>query len=52
MLGGLYSDSGFAASDSVFAGWDFGSFDPLHKKATALVDFCFPEPFKLIRRIT
>jgi hypothetical protein len=47
MLGGLYSDSGFAASDSVFANWDFGSFDPLHKKATALVDFCFPEPSKL-----
>lgn len=48
MLGGLYSDSGFAATDSVFAHWNFGSFDPLHKKAAALVDFCFPAPSKLI----
>lgn len=48
MLSGLYSDAGFAASDSIFANWDFGQMDPLQKKATALVAFCYPEPSKLI----
>jgi len=48
MLRGLYSDSVLAASDSIFANWDFGPIDPLQKKVTALVTFCYPEPSKVI----
>lgn len=48
MLSGLYSDSGFSDAASVFDNWDFGSVDPLYKKAGALVAFCYPEPDMLI----
>lgn len=46
MLSGLYSDCGFA--DPVFINWNFGSIDPLEKKASALVAFCYPDSSMLI----
>ncbi|KAK3209058.1 hypothetical protein GRF29_69g568647 [Pseudopithomyces chartarum] len=46
MFSGLYSDCGFV--DPVFANWNFGSIDPLQKKASALLAFCYPESSMLI----
>ncbi|KAF1980219.1 hypothetical protein BU23DRAFT_4708 [Bimuria novae-zelandiae CBS 107.79] len=47
MLSGLYSHSGFTDAASGFPNWDFGTFDPLHKKANDLVAFCYPDSYML-----
>lgn len=49
MFSGLYSDSDFvgSASTSVFDNWTSGASDPLLAKASALVEFCYPDPSML-----